>query len=107
MIMEAVQPVHDWFVDHDVLITPVLRQPAWPLGLRGGAADAGVFPGTFSFTGQPAGVVPMDWTPAGLPVGVQVVAAYGRDDIVLSVMRQIEQARPWAHRWPPFPPTLG
>jgi amidase len=99
-IENEVRPVQDWFADHDVLITPVLRQPAWPLGQRGGAMDAGVFPATFSFTGQPAGVVPVAWTDDGLPVGVQIIAAYGRDDVVLNVMAQLEAARPWAQRWP-------
>jgi amidase len=99
-IIREVRPVADWFVDHDILITPVLRQPAWPLGQSGGAADAGVFPGTVSVTGQPAGVVPVDWTAGGLPVGIQIVAAHPRDDIVLNVMAQLEQANPWSNRWP-------
>jgi amidase len=99
-IDREMRAVHDWFEGRDILVTPVLRQPAWPLGQRGGAGDAGVFPATFSFTGQPAGVVPIDWTAAGLPVGVQIVGAYGRDDVVLRLMAQVEQARPWANRWP-------
>lgn len=99
-ITREVAPVNEWFADHDLLVTPVLRQPAWPLGQRGGAMDAGVFPAAFSFTGQSAGVVPIDSTGGGLPVGVQIVAAYGRDDLVLQTMAQIEEARPWADRWP-------
>jgi amidase len=51
-------------------------------------------------SGQPAINVPVEWTDAGLPVGVQLVAGYGREDILLQVASQLETAKPWAHRTP-------
>jgi amidase len=100
-IIRETQSVHDWWSSgHDILVTPTLRQPPWPLGLHGGAADAGVFPPTFSFTGQPALSLPLHWTPDGLPVGVQIVAAHGREDVLLQVAAQLEAAMPWVDRWP-------
>jgi amidase len=96
----AIAPLHDWWETYDILITPALRQPAWPLGQTGGAADAGVFPPPFTFSGQPAVVVPVTWTDAGLPVAIQLVAAYGREDLLLQVASQLEEAAPWRERWP-------
>ncbi|EUA16155.1 amidase family protein [Mycobacterium xenopi 4042] len=51
-------------------------------------------------SGQPAINVPVEWTDGGLPVGVQLVAAYGREDVLLQVASQLEAAKPWAHRTP-------
>jgi Asp-tRNA(Asn)/Glu-tRNA(Gln) amidotransferase A subunit family amidase len=90
-----------WFRDAcDVLVTPVARQPAWPLGSDGGARLAGVFPAPFSFGGQPAMSVPLHWTAGGLPVGVQLIAARGRDEFLLGVGADLEAAMPWAGRCP-------
>ena len=52
-------------------------------------------------TGQPAISLPLHWTPSGLPVGVQLVAPYGREDMLIQVASQLEQAAPWSDRHPP------
>ena len=54
----------------------------------------------FNMTGQPAITLPLHWTPGGLPVGVQLVAPYGREDLLIRVAGQLEQAAPWADRHP-------
>lgn len=107
----------DWWEPHDgsrgfdLLLTPTLAEPPAPLGTFASAAGdpwAGLlragpytpFTGAFNMTGQPAISLPLHTSADGLPIGVQLVAAYGRDDLLLSVAAQLEDAAPWADRRP-------
>jgi amidase len=93
----------------DVLLAPVCTMTPRPLTWFGtdGAEDFerqkryAAFTALFNVTGQPAVSVPLHWTPDGLPVGVQLVAAYGREDLLVRVASQLEAAAPWAGRRPP------
>ncbi len=53
-------------------------------------------------TGLPAISVPCGFTPEGLPVGLQIVGARHRDDLVLQAARAFERERPWSQEWPHF-----
>ncbi|MEL0074805.1 MAG: amidase family protein, partial [Ilumatobacter sp.] len=55
------------------------------------------FTPAFNMSGQPAISLPMHRTAAGLPVGVQLVADYGREDLLLAVAARLEVAAPWPH----------
>jgi amidase len=99
----------DWWNDHDLLVTPTLGAPPPELGWftaagpeEEGARIASFIPYTaqFNMTGQPAISLPLHWTPSGLPVGVQLVAPYGREDMLIQVASQLEQAAPWSERHP-------
>jgi amidase len=53
-----------------------------------------------NLTGTPSMSVPLHWTADGLPLGVQFVAPFGREDRLLQLAHQLEGAQPWFHRLP-------
>ena len=59
-----------------------------------------------NLTGTPAMSVPLFWTPDGLPMGVQFIAKFGKEDQLLQLAQQLENARPWMNRIPTMLPTL-
>ena len=86
----------------EILLTPTLtRLPAPIGGIRSQAGvtdDAGRFSALvriWNVTGQPAISLPLAQTGAGVPVGVQLIGAHGRDHLLLSVAAQLEDAVGW------------
>ncbi len=101
-----------FFVDHDVVLSPVIADPPQPLGHfactredpLSGFMKAGLFaPFTpiYNVTGQPAMSVPLAWNGAGLPIGLQFAARYGDEATLFRLAAQLEEARPWADVHPP------
>ncbi|MGH9028895.1 MAG: amidase [Acidimicrobiales bacterium] len=95
----------------DVLVTPTIPEPPLVLGQFESPPDnplnpvfrsAGVVPfvAPFNVTGQPAVSLPLYWSDEGLPIGVQLVGRFGREDVLLRLASQLERARPWADRRP-------
>lgn len=100
-----------WWDDHDLLITPTLAVPPPPNGYLVEGDDRQrrdrlnvtmPFTAQFNVTGQPAISLPLHWRADGLPIGVQLVAAPGRDDVLIRVAAQLEAAAPWHHHYPPI-----
>ncbi|MNP62192.1 6-aminohexanoate-cyclic-dimer hydrolase [compost metagenome] len=48
-----------------------------------------------NLTGQPAMSVPVHMSREGLPLGVQVMAAKGREDLLLQLAAHLEQSELW------------
>lgn len=111
--VEFRRALQQWWADGwDLLLTPTLAEPPTLLGTfandRAAPMTAMVrasafvpFTPAFNSSGQPAINLPLHWNDAGLPIGVQLVAAYGCEDVLLRVAAQVESAQPWAHRHPP------
>lgn len=72
----------------DVIITPAAELPALPHDANGGSIDYTL---AYSLTGYPCGVVRAGTSADGMPIGVQVVGQPWQDDVVLAVMREIEE----------------
>lgn len=97
------------FDKFDLLVTPTLAVPPFPVGQDRPDAPPGrdgaelrwsPFTYPFNLTGQPAVSVPCGWTQSGLPVGLQIVGRRFDDMAVLRAARAWEQIRPWADRRP-------
>ena len=77
----------------------------WQLGrdmeyrFEGGGAKR-QFAAVFNITGQPAVSLPLGQSASGVPIGVQLVAAPGREDVLLRIASQLEAAHPWVDRRP-------
>jgi amidase len=105
--------MHQWLADGwDLLLTPTLAEPplrigelyeeagSHPLAPSMRAGRFVTFTPPFNATGQPAINLPLHWNAGGLPIGVQLVAAYGREDVLIRVASQLEAAAPWSDRRP-------
>jgi amidase len=99
-IEAAVNPIVDWWKDHDLLVTPATFQPAWPLGTPAGPAQIGTLLAPFSLTGQPALSLPLHHSDDGLPVGVQIVGRPGADETLLALANDLQRAADWTQRRP-------
>lgn len=105
--------LQQWWADgFDLLLSPTLCEPPVHIGEHDATPDdalAGMrraaqfvtYTPPFNTSGQPAINVPLHWNDDGLPIGVQLAAAYGREDLLLAVAAQLEAAHPWADRHPP------
>ena len=111
--VEFRRAVQQWWADGwDLLLTPTLAEPPARLGTFANDPTAPMAPmaraaayvpftPAFNSSGQPAINLPLHWSSSGLPIGVQLVAGYGREDLLLRVASQVETAQPWAQLRPP------
>lgn len=121
--LESVGKVHAYgremaaFLDrYDVLLTATLAEPPAKVGRfnhtpedyvdyrmgPGRVFDYSPYTAAFNASGQPAASLPLHWTTEGLPVGIHLAAAYGKDEMLMGLCARIEEAAPWFNRRPPL-----
>lgn len=98
----------------DILLTATLAEPPAKVGRFAHKTDdylayrvgpEGVFAyspfcAVFNASGQPAASVPLGMSAGGLPIGIHVAAAFGRDDLLIALCAELEHAAPWGQRKP-------
>lgn len=100
---QVAQALHEFLCDYDLLLTPTAvvepfavelsSPPDWPQQASS-MWQPTTFP--FNFSRQPALSMPCGLSAAGLPIGLQIVARFGRDDLVLRAARALEKLQPMA-----------
>jgi Asp-tRNA(Asn)/Glu-tRNA(Gln) amidotransferase A subunit family amidase len=96
----AMREVTTWWGHHDLLVTPVMLEPPWLLG-EAAPIRTGMFAAPFSYTGQPALMVPVALSSDGLPIGMQIVGRPGDDEALLALAVELQEALCWPTRHPP------
>jgi len=105
--------VGPFFDDYDMLLTPTCGKPAWKLGEMDANKPGwdlmswtrfvfGIcsFTPLFNATGHPGVSLPLGMSSGGLPIGIQFVGQWGREDILYQLSGQLEEASPWIGRKP-------
>ena len=100
-----------FFEQHDVQLSPVLREP--PIRLGEQAPDVPfdtlyerlirycAYTPQHNAAGNPAISLPLSLSSTGLPIGSQFAARPGAERALLELAYELEAAYPWADRWPP------
>jgi amidase len=94
----------------DLLVTPTIGVAPPPIGwISDPSAEPGhrvrsvmQYTAQFNVTGQPGISLPLQVNGDGLPIGVQIVAAFGREDLLIRVASQLEATHPWPHLAPAY-----
>lgn len=108
---KAAYEISTFLEQYDVFLLPVLGEPPWPTGELNHWVGfdetaqkllnySGYTP-ICNTSGIPAMSMPLYWDEQGLPIGVQFMAPYAREDRLFQLAGQLERARPWEHRTPP------
>lgn len=97
--------------DWDIVLSPVTCSAPLPLGamaptrafesLWNALFDYIGYTPLHNLTGTPSVSLPLGMTADGLPVGSMFSAAQGADELLLALATDLEEAAPWAGRWPP------
>ena len=93
----------------DVIVMPSAAALPWPAhehypqsidGQEVGPRGHAVYTGWVNAAGLPGLALPATPSDEGLPIGLQLIGAYGSDDLLLDLGAAYEAVAPWADRWP-------
>ena len=93
----------------DLIMTPTAAALPWPAaepfpttiaGREVGARGHAVYTGWVNACGHPAISLPCAPAKSGLPIGFQLIARYGEDELLFGVAAQYQRAMPFEERWP-------
>ena len=94
------------FQQVDAIVTPTVAVTAFPAGALGVDRVDGVavdrhlgwspFSWPINLTGLPAATIPCGFDTDGLPIGLQIIAPWLDEDLILRIAAAFEAARPWA-----------
>jgi aspartyl-tRNA(Asn)/glutamyl-tRNA(Gln) amidotransferase subunit A len=93
----------------DVIVMPAAAALPWPAampypavidGQEVGPRGHAVYTGWVNAAGLPGLAVPASPSVEGLPIGLQLIGAYGSDNLLLDLGEAYEAVAPWADRWP-------
>ncbi|HYO83416.1 MAG TPA: amidase [Bryobacteraceae bacterium] len=93
------------FADVDVLITPTAPGPAFKFGAGRLAFLRNTAP--WNLLGLPSVSIPCGFTANGLPIGLQITGAAGRDDVVIAAADAYQRVTDWHLRRPPLTQTAS
>jgi amidase len=96
--------------DYDFVLTPTLMQPPAKLGtittdddfrsFRTKVSRYATFLAIINASGQPAASLPLHWSREGLPIGVQLIAKFGRESELLRLSARLEAVSQWGAKRP-------
>lgn len=100
-----------FFARYDVQLLPVLQQPPVRIGeqapdvpfdtLLERVVNYSSYTPPYNAAGAPAMSVPLFTGSDGLPIGSQFGAGIGDERTLFELAYELEEAQPWADRWPP------
>jgi aspartyl-tRNA(Asn)/glutamyl-tRNA(Gln) amidotransferase subunit A len=93
----------------DVIVMPAAAALPWPAeqaypqvieGKEVGPRGHAVYTGWVNAAGLPGLALPAAPSAEGLPIGIQLIGAYGSDSMLLDLGAAYEAVAPWTDRWP-------
>jgi amidase len=98
--------------EYDVVLTPALSVPSWRIGHLSPMLDTRTlierteravnYTCIQNIAGVPAMSVPLALSPAGMPIGSHFAAPLGGEAVLLELAYELEAARPFQARLPPY-----